>query len=237
MKNGERINFKFYLLIILPIILFIVITITFLNSFKIGEVICESQYGYCNIQVDKHLLSFEGNKYLSSKKEIEKYLDENSLIKESFIQFKLPNKIEIYVVERKASYAIKTSDNKYYLISSDGLIVGKSEFTSLPYITMDDVQTSVGSYIDTNQIFSLKVLRYLDFLYGVKMGVGKKDSNEYKIQEGPLVIFPISGDSDILIGALRLMIQNISKNTWEYSLEKAYNQITIDLRYKNPVIK
>jgi hypothetical protein len=235
--NLKQVLKKKVIYYILSVTLVFVFIFYFAYSFKIGRVVCESQYGFCNAEIARYLSSFEGKGYFNSKKEINKFLASQVIVKEKSFQFKFPNILLINLLERKPLYAVRESDNKFDLISGDGIVVGFSDSTSLPYLSMTEEKFEMGISLDQNQTFALKLLKYLDKLYSVKSGINKEGRSEFKIQDGPMVIFPNEGDSEILIGALRLIIQNITQKTWEYSLEKAYNQITIDLRYKNPIIR
>ena len=205
--------------------------------YRVEKIVCESQYGFCNAEISKYLKSFEGKKYINSKKEIKKYLSDQLIVKERSFQYKFPNTLLINLIERKSICAIKTNENKYYLVSEDGIVVGISDSTSLPFMITAGQDLNIGNVIDKDHVFSLKVLKYLDFLYGIKKGLLINAGSEYQIDGGPKVIFPNEGNLHTLIGSLRLIIQNVTQKSWEYSLEKDYNQITIDLRYKNPIIR
>jgi len=225
------------ILYFIPFVLVGAFIFWFINTLTVGGIICESQYGYCNDTTSHFLNTLEGKNYFKTKREINKYLKANCLVKESSLQYKFPNIIHARLVERKPLYALKTGENSFYQISGDGVVLGKTESSGLPFVENAAIDLPLGSYVNQDLSFSLKILRYLNLIFGINGGYLKETGVEFRIQDGPLVIFPKNGDSDILIGALRLIVQNVSQPNWEYSLVKPYNKITIDLRYRNPVIR
>lgn len=209
--------------------------------YRIEKIECESQYGYCNEKTSNSLKPYEGIRYFQARRKILKLLSEDILVKEYALQLRLPAKLAVRLIERKPVFAVKT-EGDYYLISGDGKIIALTTTTSLPYIENKYIEHekmaySLGSTIDVRDTHALNVLKYLNVLYGIRTGYLKGDLVEFYVPNGPRLIFPIKGDVRVLIGSLRLIIQDVLKENWEYRLEKAYDKITIDLRFKNPVVR
>lgn len=222
----------------LSLVLLGVLVCLILNIFVIDEIKCKSQYGFCNNQINEGLLRFRGKRYFQVINKINKYLKGEAMVEAGSFQFKFPDRLSVSVIERKPVTAIRTGGDTYYLISRDGVVLGVADTTVLPYMVVNGGRYSPGLSVEPDVAFSLKILRYMGALYEVGEGYyHEPDGFGYRIQNGPVVIFPKEGDEAVLIGSLRLIVQKISQKDWEYGLEKPFNQITIDLRYKNPVLK
>lgn len=225
-----------YLLILL-LLIHISVIVNIGKFISIGHISCTSQFGYCNNAIVEEIKRNEGAKYSNAKVNISRLLKSNIRLKSYSIQYKIPNYLEISIIERKPTSALLAGDNLYYLIDSDGYVMESVVQTSLPYIQDASQTPSIGSKIGDNVIFSTNILNYLLALYSVNKGSLYADRIEFIVPNGPVVIFPLNGDKEVLVGSLRLILENISQKTKDFNLEKAYNQITIDLRYKNPVLR
>jgi hypothetical protein len=63
------------------------------------------------------------------------------------------------------------------------------------------------------------------------------DAKEFviRLQDGYKVILPVSGDKEILVGSLILVIDSLKDS--DFRSENDINVQIIDLRFKNPVLK
>jgi len=236
-KKNRPFWFKYRFVLILVLVMGAVLLLFFLNKrFLVGEVKCSSQYGQCNKKIEDFLIGQKDKSYFAARKSVKNYLSTDSLIKMFSVKYEYPDKIILDIVERKPILSVKTQGGTYLLISSDYKVLGKASSSSLPYLEIADNEIDLTQESSSDSAFAFDLLRYMDQVFGVKFGSVMTDSIQFKIQDGPLVIYPKNGDVILMVGALRLISQNLLSNQKEYSLEKPYNQITIDLRYNNPVI-
>jgi hypothetical protein len=57
------------------------------------------------------------------------------------------------------------------------------------------------------------------------------------LKDGNKAIFPLEGDRDVLVGAFRLIYSQLNQDAQTSKIEGVKTPFTIDLRYKNPVIR
>ena len=88
----------------------------------------------------------------------------------------------------------------------------------------------VGETVSTHDLFALNLILGVNEMYQVLYGTITNDALVVDIPPSVRVIFPLEGDSEVLLGGLRLIY---AKVTADYL--GTYSQI--DMRYKNPVLK
>ena len=226
-----------YIFLLLFIVILLVFPIFILpRLINIREIICKSQYGTCPNEITT-LLNSANNKSLSdSKKEIASNF-KKSLIVESYItSFKLPNKIEVYVIIKKPFYAVKTKEGLTFLVLKDGFVISKVTNSNLPTMEID-TNIDVNSKLGEKDLFALRIVSDIFSLYKIRLSKIAGDSLQIEIENGPKAIFPLEGDNKVLVGAFRMLFEQLNSGSENFRIEKALNQITIDLRYKNPIIK
>ena len=74
-------------------------------------------------------------------------------------------------------------------------------------------------------------------MYQINIGEIINDSLVIELDSGTKVLFPLEGDKQILLGALRLIDSKVTTEGEELSGVDGQVVETIDLRYKNPVLR
>ena len=196
------------------------------------KVDCQSQYVQCPEEVLAEISQFNGKSITVAKNGIRKILRSDYLVSDYSIQFKLPNILHVELLVKKAAVAIGNNvGGPFILVDKDGLAIDSSPDSALPAIIITDNLPKVGQNIGTANLFALNLARGIYQMYQIR---------ETSIQSGSLlvelpgqirVIFPLDGDSDILLGSLRLIYSKIQSdgNPLKFS--------QIDLRFKNPVLR
>jgi len=206
----------FSVLIILGVFAFVF----FLRKIVIKNISCKSQYSYCGDYLDKKLSKVGEKDYWTTKRELKKLLDSEGIVQKYNILYRPLDGILINVVIRKGIAAIKTG-SMYYIFDRNGFIISE--------IFTDKVKYNVGDKIDDKLLFYSDLVVGANKMFSVeKASVDENGNLEIKLRNGPLVLFPEEGDGDILLGSLRLIINQLKKDM---------NTTTLDLRYKNPIIK
>jgi len=226
------------ILIILLILFPILIVYVFPRAVKIDRIECANQYGICNEDLmDKLNAAGSGNLH-DSKETIVELLKNDSTITDFSVQYKLPNVLRINVIDKNPKYAISNMDAKLIaIVDGSGEIVGFTENTNLPQVTLDTRLPNVGDSIDENTIFALKLV------YGVrlsnKIADAKIERNNLFItlEDGVKVIFPTSGDVEILLGSANLLLSRLNVITKDTKIENTEKISEIDLRFNNPVVR
>jgi hypothetical protein len=100
----------------------------------------------------------------------------------------------------------------------------------LPYAITPEPLKKVGESISTRDLFALNLILGVNEMYQVLYGTITNDALVVDIPPSVRVIFPLEGDSEILLGSLRLVYTKVTT-----SYLGIYSQI--DMRYKNPVLR
>ena len=192
------------------IVIFVVLVLFFLSPFFIKvKTECRTQYGECPFELES------GNLY-QTKRKITKNLKNNYLVTDFSMQFKLPNILLVNVLVKKPIFAIQDVSNKIFLIDKDGKILSTVDSTSLPMVVQE---SSIPN------LFTLNLMQGISQMYQINIGRIENDSLVVELPTSIKVIFPLSGDSQVLLGSLRLVYPKIG----------TYREI--DLRFKNPVLR
>lgn len=208
----------------------------------ISQIKCKSQYGPCNSTLVLRLEGMKGKKLKVAKDEIQNILATEILVSDFLIQFKLPASLEVSMVERKPLYSLtKKGASAFAQVDESGLVIRIDDKTSLPRLYTTGLIPNVGDKVDDRHLFALGILYRMYAFYQVQEVTMEENYVETELKNGPKVIFPLEGDEDILIASLRLILarlndegEGIRINETEKLLTKLN---TIDLRYKNPVIR
>lgn len=224
--------------VILLVLFPISIVYIFPRAVKIDRIECANQYGICDEDLmDK--LNAEGSNNLHDSKEIVvEVLQNDSTITDFSVQYKLPNVLRINVIDKNPKYAISNTDAKLIaIVDGSGEIVGFTKNTNLPQVTLDTRLPNVGDSIDENTIFALKLV------YGVRLSNKVFDAKIEKnnlfitLEDGVKVIFPTSGDVEILLGSANLLLSRLNAITKDTKIENTEKISEIDLRFNNPVVR
>jgi cell division septal protein FtsQ len=236
MRKSRKNKVKYFIYLLFLLLIAVGFILVLPQKIKITEINCRSQFGQCPNQINDTLNSVLGKDLKSSKREIKTLLTENLYVEKYTIYFRIPNKIEVNIIIRKPYFGVKTEDDDYYLISKDGLVISKSEFSNLPFIEIGE-NLKVGDKLKESQIFSLKLVSDIFSLYKIDFASIEKDSLVVMLSSGTTVYFPLQGDYKVLVGAMRMIIEQLNSGRENFRIEKALSEISIDLRYKNPILR
>lgn len=194
---------------------------------------CSSQFGKCPESIEAPLASRNNKSYTEVKNEIKKILEEELLVSEYSVQYKLPRTLDIRVIIKKPGYVIYgKTDNASALVDSDGLVLDVSENQSLPGIIVESKVPEIGEKITSEYLNALEIMAGVYRMYGVRTGEVAEKSLNVELP-GPIgVIFPVEdGEVEVLLGSLRLVYTKAQ----DEAAPRKYSQI--DLRFKNPVLR
>ena len=230
---------------ILKIIIAIFIVLLLVTPFvlfprfvKIKDVSCNSQYGPCNQYYSKDLDSVIGMSLRDAKDKVVNILNENVVVQKYLVHYQLPSKLEIDVVESKPYYAIKSnSTSSVYLLDDNGNVLSVTQATSLPILDIEDIDLAQGDRVEDGLLFSLKVLYDMNTLFQTAYGEYKEEGLFIRLPNGYKVIFPTEGDQKVLVGGARLIYQQLNSQAQDSKIDKEGEMLTIDMRFKNPVIR
>lgn len=225
-----------FILIAFFISLFFVIP----KKLKIKRIVCQSQFGPCNVSVLGLINNVEnGEKSLNDvKKELQGIFANSALISDYSLHFQFPNIIEVNLLERKPEYAIKTKGtDSYALIDKEGYVIYFQDLTGLPVLTTIEPPPNVGKTVSDETFFALEILYGMFSSYQVREGKIEDESLVIELSQGPRVIFPLEGEKEILLGSLRLVLSRLNNDGQDSKIENVSGASIIDLRFKNPVIR
>lgn len=214
-----------------PFLILIVLIVVAPRIVRINHIECKSELGVCSDYLKQNLEKAEGKTILDSKNYIKNlFAKEIKIIKYSF-KFKLPDKLEVYVIEKKPIVAIGKPDNpSFILIDSNGEVISIEKETNLPTILTGSDFTDKKE-VPVSLSFAANLLYDLNLVYEAKIGRIVDGSLQVVEVDGKTVIFPLEGDRQVLIGALKVILSGLHR-------EGQVNTIKIiDLRFKNPVLR
>ena len=194
------------------------------------QIDCKSQYGECPPEINSKLQALNSKNLLQAKKGIRKTLKDNLLISDFSIQLKLPDILEVNLLIKKPSFALKDKDTgKIIAVSESGMILAAPEDTSLPVVVSHGVG-NIGESISSPDLFALGLMNGIFDMYQVSAGEIVDDRLVVELPGQIRVILPLEGDKDVLLGSLRLIYTKIRS-------EEGLGYSEIDLRFKNPVLR
>ncbi len=194
---------------------------------KATSVTCASQNGGCSDYVVEKIIKVKGMSVADAKLYLNKVLLKETRVVGYTAKFKLPNKLMVWVVERKPIVAVSTGGVDYSLIDKDGMVLGTTTEAKLPMVVVEG-----RNKVDEPLVFSSNLMYYLNLLYQTKLAHLKSDGSlEVDDIRGMKVIFPSEGDRDILLGSLKIVLSGLQGSLADSRIK------LIDLRFKNPVLK
>lgn len=207
-----------------------------LGRINIGKVTCESSAGNCSVLIKEKLSKFEGRGLIKSYRAIGSLLKNEPSILNYRLQYFPLNNLSVHISESAPEYVITNSAGDYYeLVDEDGRVLGLTDSSNLPKLVVDQ-KIDVSSTVSADYLFALRLLSDVSKTYNID--VGKIESNSFvvELKNGLKVIFPLNGDSQVLMGSLILIYNDIESGESKLNTN---GQIidTIDLRFKNPVLK
>lgn len=205
--------------------------------FKIKNIECFSQFGPCAQRINDKLETIEGISLRDAKKEIRTYLSTEATVGEFSLRFKIPQNLSVTVLEKKQRFALKDSKEQFYAtVDKEGVVLSITNESSLPFVMVYQRPPNLGENVSDKILFALKIQERLFSTYQIRSGELIEETLKVKLPEGYVVLFPVEGDSDELLGTLALIIYELNRPKVDSRIEKEAIH-TIDLRFKNPVLK
>ncbi len=192
---------------------------------KVQKITCESQLGKCNPRLLAKIESVKKENIFVTRISLNNLLKDEKSILGYTIEFRLPLNLIIHVIERQPVIAFLLNNGKYALVDQEGVITEEVMATNLPKIVSINLNQSELQFA-SDLISSL--YKFFKPVGGIKITA---DGIEVDNIVGKRVIFPLTGDRDILLGSLNLIISRLP------SVKEASTIGVIDLRFKNPVLK
>lgn len=216
-------------------IIFIALSIYFSPYIiKIENINCISNYGQCNQDIELSLKEANNQTLRNAKKHINQILSNQSSVTNHDIRFQFPAELNVYLIEQKPEFAIKIGESaNYLLVSTQGSILGFSNETPLP-------KTTSESELSDQEIKHVaKLGRRMFLIYGIKESQIRENAFVTSINDKYSVYFPLSGDIDVLIGSLELILSQLNRANGNLKIgqDETVSPNTIDLRYINPVLR
>ncbi len=205
------------------VLVIIILSLVFLSkAFTINSIQCTSE-GSCDGEVVGLLESQKGKNYFAAKKSLGDSLSSHPKVESYEIHFAVPSTLSLSLIQKKEAFGLKFAQNRYLLFDEDASLIGESESTDLPYATV------LGVPLDNELVFGVKLMLELVKYYGAEnMRVDKNGFYAVLPNRGE-VTFPLSGDVDVVLGSLEAVLSQLNRSPQNHT-------ITIDLRYKNPVV-
>ena len=226
--------------IVLVVLLVIFLGLAFYlvnRYFLIKNITCRNQYGFCSQQLSKKLDELEGQSYLSLKSAAGDVIEADPSVKSYTTQLKLPDSLEVNVVEEKVNFALKTDDDLFILVSKKGEVLEIVDKSNLPFVLIENFSGSVGGDVSSEQLFALSLIEELFFAYGISNGELSREAIEITQDDGIKVLFPTTGDIQILLGSYEIINSRLKVTRKDPKIDEVDGISRIDLRYNNPVIK
>lgn len=221
----------FFLIFFLLILPFLILP----RIIKVKEVECFSQYGICSDYIQGKIKENMGKSLYDAKKKISENFKNDNLVEKYSFQLKLPDKLRIDVILKKPKYGLlKKNTNEVDLVDGSGMVLEKIEKTNLPEVEISDNLPDIGAKVSSSEQFSLDLIYGIYYLYQIKSGEIVGDSFVVSMPTVAKIIFPLSGDRDVLLGSMKLILSRLNQDKDNLRIGKVKE---IDLRYKNPVIR
>lgn len=202
----------------------------------IKNITCQSQYGNCFENLEEKLKNISGKNLRETKKEVSNILKEDLSLSNYSLQFKIPDTLKITLLEDKPKFALKsTTNNLFGLINQNGIVLKIEEQNNLPYVEINSSFPNVGEKVSEENLFALKIISGVYSAYQIESGKIQNESLLVELKNGIRVIFPLEGDKDLLLGALRVVLDRLNGDDKDSKINKIVYEI--DLRFKNPVLR
>lgn len=224
----------------LIVILFLGLVISYylLNrNVIVGKLECSSQYGACPEELTKSLTNLEGLSIHESKSSVKDIFAKNKSVHKYSLSFIPPNKLKATVIIRKAQYALYDKDMNLYLIDKFGVVLGQTSNSVFTPLKTNKEKFLPGDNLEPTLLFALRLLKGVGQMGQVNDAYLEDDMMVLSFVDGPKLILPPEGDQELILGSIRFMMDQSTKYSQNSRIEKDLKQVTLDLRFKNPVIK
>lgn len=218
----------FILLAVLPLLLFERLII-------VKKIECLSQYGRCDEAVNRNLAVGLGKSFSEMKFTLKSVLSTDSLVDSYTYRFKLPDIVRVDIIFRKGQFAMQKKDAvEFAVVDKNGFVLAKVKQTNLPLIIVTEDLPKIREKVKEDRLFALDLIYRIYYFYQVRTAEVVSDSLFFDLPSGIKVIFPLSGDKDVLLGSLRFILFRLNQTGEDSKIGKIQ---VIDLRYKNPIIR
>lgn len=147
-------------------------------------------------------------------------------------QFKLPSTLLINLVVKKPVFAIISNDPKLIsLVDSQGRVLGTTNTSALPTVVNTNSKYKPGETVSSQDLLALNLIQGVYQMYQVNKLVVENNSLVVELPSQIKVLFPLSGERDLILGTLRLVYTKVTSG------EQAGKYKEIDLRFKNPILR
>ena len=220
-----------YLLFILSILLSIFLFVFLLpRLIIITNIQCQGPQA-CSVLLENKIKSTQNKNLSTSKTLLDNILKKELAVQSYNIRYIIPSTLIVYAIERKEALCFKEG-SKYAIVDSEGFITRIEDNTpNLIQIQLNqDHNLKVGQQIPDNLHFYQMILEDMFTMYHTKSAIEK--DNDLVINVNNLeIIFPQSGDEKVLVGSAKASL------SWLNKQKSAFTMNTLDLRFKNPVLK
>ena len=206
----------------------------------IRQISCVSQFGPCNQSLKKSMekIVAEQKSLSKTKKALKSLLANDVLVDEFHLQFKLADRLEATILERKPRFALGNEKTKILaLVDSSGYVILFQDSSSLPKLIVPFSLPNLGEKVDEATLFGLETLDEAFSFYQVQTAKLADNGLVIELPLGPKVIFPLEGERAVLFGSLRLILAKLNRDTQDSRIENTTKVREIDLRFNNPVVK
>jgi len=225
---------RFRILVAISFILLFLLVLPYLVTVK--DVRCNSQFGACSPHIVSGTDALVGVTY----KNLNKKISQNDVLQnevEAFTYFFVPpSQLVINVIEKKGAVAVRSeTETEFHIVTLDTTIISDAVDTQLPKL-----YTNIDDYTDhPDFLFCIELLSSLSRYYSVNEAIWTNNSFLIVYNESTEIVFPTHGDIDVLLGSLEVMLFRLNSALQNSKIRNvsADNIHTIDLRYKNPIIK
>ncbi len=233
-----RRKLKNYLFVI-GVIVLMSVALLIPNKIIIKNIECTSQNGKCSQRIESGIWQYVGMPLRTSQNAVRDFLTHELVSKDMTIRYRYPSTLSVTVVETKPVFALSNNDeNTFRLLDENGNVLSESNETNLPYAKVQDELPAVGAKVDEGTIFALGILSDLSSSYQLSKGELNGDGLLVELPTKTKVLFPLNGDREILLGSFILVINQLNSVKVGSTMDKVgLAGKTLDLRYKNPVIR
>jgi|SRR3989344_1479029 len=216
------------------ILLLVLFAAAFRESVK--NITCKTQYGPCEEEDYKKVQGIIGeNLLLVSSSKVKAEVLQNFKNEEVVVHKIIPNTLSL-IIEKRRAYAAVAKDNLggTFLISRDGKTLSFVESSALPQLALGPEYPTpiVGENVPDPVIRAARIVSLTSKIRQIKKAT-LANSQLTVDSEGTTIIFPEDGDPEVLVGALQLIVSRAKMESPAVPKEP----VSIDLRFKNPVLK
>ncbi len=223
------------------ILVFFFLVITFLVPLflvNFEKIECVGDNGFsCTPEISALLNQFAGKKFFNIYFNRKKISSLPGVLNYNLVFFPFAGRARFNLNENRPFIAAALSPNSFLLVSKNGVVIQKTDKKpNLPIAAVEDFNYKVSDKVPEDLLLSLEAFSYIHNLYKIEKGTVFKDRIEVYVKNGPILILPRE-DYKKILGRVRFLVDSIIASPQKFKLDKSITYITIDLRYKNPVLR